>query len=147
MLFLFVPEILDTKETFDKINQMIKTTKSYMYLVCPYFDGALKLPFKNLSHHIDINMIFGKNEDQIDRLINYVADYDLNFSIYFHDNLHSKIYLNENFAIISSLNLLKYSVENNHEISVLFDRSKHPKQWDKIYQQIKVIKKDAYKNF
>jgi hypothetical protein len=39
-----------------------------------------------------------------------------NINVYYQENLHAKLYFNENVAIITSLNLIDYSIKNNIKI-------------------------------
>ena len=46
-----------------------------------------------------------------------------NLNIYFLENLHAKCYMNENSALITSMNLYGYSEENNREMGLFINRS------------------------
>lgn len=45
-----------------------------------------------------------------------------NLLLYSHPNVHCKCYLNENYLLITSMNMYEYSEENNREMGVLFSR-------------------------
>lgn len=56
-------------------------------------------------------------------------------NIYFYDNLHAKLYFNENTALITSMNLLDYSIKNNLEIGCLLNRGETKKMRKQFYEK------------
>ena len=56
-------------------------------------------------------------------------------TIYFNDSLHAKCFLNENTAIVTSMNLYHYSMVNNVEFGVLFERKDDPENYSKILEE------------
>ena len=55
------------------------------------------------------------------------------FETGFVENLHAKCYLNENTAIITSMNLYEFSQQNNDEIGIRVDSKEDPQ----LYREIK----------
>lgn len=49
---------------------------------------------------------------------NFIKDF-VDIEMYFHPDLHANVYINENVALISSMNLYVYSIENNIGCGVL----------------------------
>lgn len=137
-------EILNAQKTFDKIALMFNQSTKYFYLVSPYFDTSIRLDSLLRNYDYDLNIIVGKDSDKLDYIIASTFEYG---NIFFCENLHSKIYLSEDSAIISSMNFYEYSIDNNFETSVFIERSKYPNQWQQIYEQIKVIKKSSKKEW
>jgi phosphatidylserine/phosphatidylglycerophosphate/cardiolipin synthase-like enzyme len=87
------------------------------------------------GRNVDIRVIFRK-----DAKIN--AD-DLSFlnslkmkHIFTCKDLHAKCYLNENTAIITSMNLYDYSQTHNREIGIKVDNKEDPDLYKEIYDEI-----------
>ena len=53
----------------------------------------------------------------------------------FRKNLHAKCYLNEKQALLTSMNLHKYSQEHNDEMGILVSKKDDPELYDAIYQE------------
>jgi hypothetical protein len=53
----------------------------------------------------------------------------------FCQNLHAKCYLNERYAIITSMNLYDFSQVNNNEMGVIFDRDQEQKLYRDTYEE------------
>ncbi len=142
VLFL-VMEILDTKQTYSKIELMFSQSNRYFYIISPYFRVDLPL-FKLLnSYRYNLNIICGKDEKGIDEAIESCFD----ARIMFCENLHSKIYLSEKSVIISSMNFYDYSIKNNIETSVFIDRSNYPFHWEQVYDQVRFIRKNSFREW
>lgn len=113
-------EVLNTKETAKAIMNLITNSRVRCYLISPYFDFKGKYKKAILENkNCEFVIVYGKNE------LNYEAEdfiYDTqNINLLYCENLHAKIYLNEKECIISSMNLYKYSENNNIEISIKFN--------------------------
>lgn len=65
------------------------------------------------------------------------------FKIYDNPKLHSKIYLNDNYAIVSSMNLYETTIVENHETGVEFFKSKSPNEYSKLLNICKSIVNDS----
>ena len=70
---------------------------------------------------MDVSLIFGKNE--IQNLKEDKLSYCNNLKVYYLDNLHAKCYLNEDTALITSMNLYDYSEQNNREMGIEVKKS------------------------
>ena len=53
----------------------------------------------------------------------------------FCKNLHAKCYLNENRALLTSMNLYEFSQVNNYEMGVLVVREEERELYDEIYRE------------
>ena len=62
-----------------------------------------------------------------------------NASIYSLDNLHAKCYLNEDSAIVTSMNLYQHSQENNWEMGIKIDKSNDPVLYADIAQHLSLL--------
>jgi hypothetical protein len=59
-----------------------------------------------------------------------------NVIIYALDNLHAKCYINQDTAIITSLNLYQFSEHNNREMGILVDKSTDPELYVNIFNEV-----------
>jgi hypothetical protein len=113
-------EILTTPHITDKIIEIIEKAEKYCFLVTPYFDKWTHLErcLEDALKHKKKIVFFIRDEKFYDKNI---RDFHINykFDIIFIKNLHAKLYVNEQEALITSMNILKYSQENNYEIGVL----------------------------
>ena len=81
-----------------------------------------------------INVVYGKGElrPEEKRFLE-----GLGIELTFLENLHAKCYLNESEALLTSMNLHKYSQENNDEMGILVSKEKDRKLYEDIYRQVK----------
>ncbi|MDE1465910.1 phospholipase D family protein [Spartinivicinus poritis] len=86
---------------------------------------------------IDIRLIYGKNELQPDE-IDWLKSLDF-VRTSFCKNLHAKCYLNEELAIITSLNLYEFSQVNNNEMGILVQRADEPDLYNDAYEEAQRI--------
>lgn len=84
---------------------------------------------------IDTRLIYGKSElqpDETDWLnsMNYIRTS-------YCDNLHAKCYINEDEALITSMNLYEFSQQNNNEMGIIVSRENEPDLYNSIYDETK----------
>jgi hypothetical protein len=113
-------KILGTTETSYHIEQLIRETRHYLIIVSPYLkiNTRLKVELENCFNRCENNIIVYR-ENQLDPKEYKWLKSQKKLTLISIENLHAKCYLNENSAIISSMNLYEYSQINNHELSVL----------------------------
>jgi phosphatidylserine/phosphatidylglycerophosphate/cardiolipin synthase-like enzyme len=93
------------------------------------------------SSKLDIKVVYRSDKDgelndkDMDFLLNQLKNADV-FAL---DNLHSKCYLNENTAIITSMNLYQHSQENNWEMGIKIDKSTESDIYEKISGHVSYI--------
>jgi hypothetical protein len=80
------------------------------------------------SPKIDIKVLYRPKKDSElnDNDMYFLLKKLNNANIYALDNLHAKCYLNENTAIITSMNLYQHSQENNWEMGIKIEKSTDP---------------------
>ena len=66
-----------------------------------------------------------------------------NIKIYFLNNLHAKCYLNENMALITSMNLYGYSEENNREMGIEIQKKENYELYEEINNECLSIRNSA----
>jgi phosphatidylserine/phosphatidylglycerophosphate/cardiolipin synthase-like enzyme len=132
-------EFLDTNEISSELYKMVTRSKEKLYLVSPYLQMSDKIKImiqqaEKTSSKLDIKVVYRSNKDgelndkDMDFLLNQLKNADV-FAL---DNLHSKCYLNENTAIITSMNLYQHSQENNWEMGIKIDKSTESDIYEKI---------------
>jgi phosphatidylserine/phosphatidylglycerophosphate/cardiolipin synthase-like enzyme len=117
---------LKTSGITHEIEELISNAKQKLYLITPYLqisplirplirDLVLKIPT------IDIIVVCRSdkiNAEDMEFLQNLKS-----VKIWALDNLHAKCYLNEDTAILSSMNLYQYSERNNYEMGVKIQKN------------------------
>lgn len=123
-------EFLDTNATSSELSKMISRSKEKLYLVSPYLQMSDKIKImiqqaEKESPDIDIKVLYrsDKNSEINDKDMDFLLKQLDNASIYSLDNLHAKCYLNEDSAIVTSMNLYQHSQENNWEMGIKIDKS------------------------
>ena len=115
--FIFDAQILDS------IEDVIKRAQQQIVIVSPYNDfplpGRMRSALEKAAadKDISIQIVCRKEEEQkqrkyLDWLIGLGAE------VYLVERLHAKIYSNESFGIITSMNLRETSMLNSREIGV-----------------------------
>jgi len=116
-------KFLNTSGTTFFLEELIKNTNKKLVLVSPYlqFNTRIKQLIEDVNNSgIEIDIIYGKNNLHKDEK-NWLSTLD-NACVRFCENLHAKCYLNEDAAIITSMNLYEFSQVNNNEMGILIQK-------------------------
>ncbi|PHI18046.1 hypothetical protein CEQ90_19985 [Lewinellaceae bacterium SD302] len=104
------------------IELIVKESKSVIYLVSPYIrlnDDLYERIKEANDRGVKIIVVYGKQD-----MLTDADEYFKNLSnsyLYYHKNLHAKVYLNESIGLITSMNLYTSSSLNpNRELGVFF---------------------------
>ncbi len=110
-----------------ELEMLLEKAKASIILISPFiklhprYESALRTKLND--PHIEVTIVFGKNEEDISRSM---AETDFNFfkqfpniQIKFEKRLHAKYFANESYAILSSMNLYSFSQDNNIEAGIL----------------------------
>ncbi|MBQ1670637.1 MAG: hypothetical protein II070_02475 [Treponema sp.] len=124
-------EFLTTKGIAASIEKIIRTAREHIVIISPYI--KVDKTYIERLHEADrnnvrIHIVFGKKD-----MADFEKDKFQNFrnlNIYFLENLHAKCYMNENSALITSMNLYGYSEENNREMGLFINRSDNYNLYD-----------------
>ena len=137
-------KFLKGNELNAELEKLLESAESEIILISPYIklhdryrDALLT---KLDSPEIQITILFGKNEKDISKSMNQ-DDFEFfkqfpNIDIFYEKRLHAKYYANESKAILTSMNLLEFSQNNNIEVGILMERSNKgdddidTKSWD-----------------
>ena len=126
-------KFLTTTEISAALDNLIKNAQNEIILISPYVKVNQRL--QNVIQDADRRgvqfwLLYGKSEikpeewDWINRLTTK--------EVGFVQNLHAKCYLNENTAIITSMNLYQFSQQNNDEMGILVSRAEEAELFEEI---------------
>lgn len=123
-------KFLNPDKLIKEIEDLFEDAEEYLFIVSPFIklDKKLKqiLEPKKSDSNFQVVLLYGKNESNHNQSL---GNDDLSFfkefknvDIYYHPDLHAKYYANDFRSIVTSLNLLAFSIANNIEVGVLFER-------------------------
>lgn len=119
-------EFLTDERLSNSIGTLFRYASKFIFIVCPYIKFHPKIndflsnkSRKDLQLHI---LYRGKHsgEDYLNfdqESLNTILKFE-NLLIVRNPDLHAKFYANENFSILSSMNLYDYSFDNNIEFGI-----------------------------
>jgi phosphatidylserine/phosphatidylglycerophosphate/cardiolipin synthase-like enzyme len=128
-------EFLDTTAISYHLEKLLKTARRRLVLISPYL--KLRPRIRQLIEDatrvgVKVQVVYGKKEqcDEVERLktLNGV-------DVTFCKNVHAKCYLNEEFGIVTSLNLYDFSQANNQEMGILFCKSSDPELYQSVCEE------------
>jgi hypothetical protein len=112
-------KFLNTTGVSYHLEELIKGTKDRLILISPYlqFNDRIKEHINNLNiQKRDIRIVYRENKLQLDE--NNWLESQIGVRTSICKNLHAKCYINENEAIITSMNLYEFSQMNNNEMGI-----------------------------
>jgi phosphatidylserine/phosphatidylglycerophosphate/cardiolipin synthase-like enzyme len=134
-LFGSDPRLVSDGEIYSKVRELISEAEEDLLVISPYIDPTVdfvrQLEAAALERQVNVGLIFRK-----DKLSEYRSkDWFLRLekagvALGVIERLHSKVYLNEASAIVTSMNFYSSSGENSFEVGVLFEKS------HKLYGQL-----------
>jgi len=128
-------EFLDTTAISYHLERLLKTAKRRIVLISPYL--KLRPRVRQLIEDaarigVQIQIVYGKKE-QCDEVA--VLKAMTRVSVTFCKNVHAKCYLNEDFGMVTSLNLYDFSQANNQEMGILFTKLTEPDLYQSVSQE------------
>lgn len=129
-------KFLDTTGVSYHLQQLINKANERLVLISPYLkiNERIKQSLEDKNRmKIDIRVVYGKNELQPDE--NNWLKSMASIRASFCKDLHAKCYLNENEAIITSMNLYEFSQVNNNEMGILVDKTTDPDLYKEIHDE------------
>ena len=112
-------KFLTTRGTTSQIEDIINKAKKRLVLISPYvkIPGTLFQSLKDAdSRKVKMTLVYGKKELDSD-VMSQFRQLD-NLSLFFLENLHAKCFFNEEYMVITSMNILEAS-EKNREMGIL----------------------------
>ncbi|MCX6258256.1 MAG: phospholipase D family protein [Bacteroidia bacterium] len=114
---------LDTTGVSFYLEKLIKGTNDRLILISPYlqFNERIKEQITNLNiQKRDIRIVYRENKLQLEE--NNWLENQIGVRTSICKNLHAKCYLNENEAIITSMNLYEFAQQNNNEMGIYISK-------------------------
>ncbi len=115
---------LTTRGTTSEIERIINTAQNRLVLISPY----IKVPdslLQNLQaadqRGVRTEIVYGKKR-QLDAGVERQLGKLKHMELLFLENLHAKCYFNEQWMVVTSLNLYDFSEQNNREMGVLITK-------------------------
>ena len=133
-------EFLTTTGISFRLEGIIKSATERLVIISPFLkvNERIKELLEDKGRlKIDIRVIYGKNELQPGRKqLARIDDFD-------KDKLLQKssreCYLNENEALLTSMNLYEFSQQNNNEMGIIVSREIEPELYNQIWEESKRI--------
>jgi phosphatidylserine/phosphatidylglycerophosphate/cardiolipin synthase-like enzyme len=129
-------KFLDTTGVSYHLQQLINKANEKLVIISPYLkiNDRIKQSLEDKNRmKIDIRVVYGKNDLQPEEN-NWLKSMTSIRSSFCKD-LHAKCYLNENEAILTSMNLYEFSQINNNEMGIHIDKSVDPELYKDIYEE------------
>jgi phosphatidylserine/phosphatidylglycerophosphate/cardiolipin synthase-like enzyme len=119
------------------LENLIKNANTSLFLISPYlkFNSRIKqlLDDKNRLR-LDIRIIYGKVDLQTDES-KWLKSMD-SIKVLSCKNLHAKCYINENEAIITSMNLYDFSQQENNEMGIYITKTEDPDLYEDVNREV-----------
>jgi len=134
-------EFLETNGISAALTELIKNTDDKLFLISPYLQIADRLRLlikeKDSRNIIDIKVVFRTDKLKAEEM-SFLQELN-NVKVLSCDNLHAKCYLNENTAIITSMNLYQHSQQNNWEMGIKIEKNTDLELYENIFEEVKLI--------
>lgn len=124
-------KFLNTTGVSYHLEELIKGTKERLILISPYLQlsDRIKEHLSNLNiQKRDIRIIYRENKLQLEE--NNWLESQIGIRTSVCKNLHAKCYINENEAIITSMNLYEFSQRNNNEMGIYISKTHDAELYD-----------------
>lgn len=136
-------KFLDTQAISNELMKLIKEAKEKIILISPYLKVNSQIQERlrtksKVGTLSEIVLVYGKSELKKTELDWIKGIEDL--KVYEKSNLHAKCYINEEKAIICSMNLFDYSQQNNIEMGILISKQHDPEAYNELFEEINNIK-------
>lgn len=133
-------EFLNTSGISNNLEELIRNSKDELYLISPYIkigDNIRQIMREKDLQSVTTTVVYKKiNKQDKDNLI-FLKELE-NCKFYILKSLHAKCYLNENAAIVTSMNLHESS-KNNWEMGIKIEKNSDPDLYNNIYNEVMLI--------
>jgi hypothetical protein len=131
-------KFLNTTGVSYHLENIIKNANDRLVLISPFLkiNNRIRELLEDKNRlKIDTRLIYGKSELQPDETdwLNSMKFIRTSYC----DNLHAKCYINEDEALITSMNLYEFSQQNNNEMGIIVNREKESELYHSIYEETK----------
>ena len=134
-------EFLTTEGVSDRLANIIGEANEFVWLVSPFINPSDRLKERiddTQKSDVRVNLIYGKKQRQRGEEEWFTSRKWI--STYYYEELHAKCYLNERNALLTSMNLVEYSEQNNREMGILIARKDEPKIYEQVLAETASIK-------
>ncbi|MCL2185615.1 MAG: phospholipase D-like domain-containing protein [Treponema sp.] len=136
-------KILYKEELVKKVIELIKSSNKELNIVSPYiddWDDMYNILKELCEKNVKINFYI-RDDNRNDDLPYIIAKYEeIGIKIYHIEYLHAKIFINDNEAIIGSLNLTEFAFAVSEEIGGLTDTDEEYKEIFNIFKKKIILK-------
>ena len=127
-------EFLNTSGITHQLEEIIRGSQGgRLLLISPYlkFNSRIKDLLEDQAQRwkTNIYIVYGKTELRSEET-KWLADNFVRTS--FREHLHAKCYMNENYALVTSMNLYEFSQVNNDEMGILVSAADDPVLYEAI---------------
>jgi len=139
-----MPKFLTTAGATYHIEDIIQNATKSVTLITPYLKLSQTLAerLKDADKAgLKITLIFGKEELKSDQKA--ILLQLKNLEIFYLENLHAKCYYNEEYLVLSSMNLYETSQNKNREMGVLFNAQEDKEMYEAAIKEAISIKNSA----
>jgi len=130
-------KFLNTTGVSYHLEELIKNTKDRLILISPYlqFHKRVKDNLENLNiQKRDIRIIYRENKLQVEESNWLESQIGIRTSLC--NSLHAKCYMNEDEAIVTSMNLYSFSQQNNDEMGIYVKKKDDPELYNDILNEV-----------
>lgn len=130
-------KFLNTTGVSYHLEELIKGTKDKLILISPYlqFTDRIKEHLSNLNiQKRDIRIVYRENKLQLEE--NNWLESQIGIRTSLCKNLHAKCYINENEAIITSMNLYEFSQQNNNEMGIYISKAQDIELYNATLEEV-----------
>ena len=139
-------EFLGTHDVNTSLHRIIKDAQTVLVIISPYIrlHNRLRDLFEEKDiPDIDFRLVYRHKEDARHRgewaeTTKWLDSLDHVKTSYLED-LHAKCYLNENEALVTSMNLYEYSQDKNYEMGILVSKENDRELYDKVLEESNTI--------
>ena len=133
-------QFLTTTGISYRLEEIIKTAEERLVLISPFLrvNERIKELLEDKDRlKMDVRVIYGKNQLQPEE--NNWLESMASIRTSYCKNLHAKCYLNENEALLTSMNLYEFSQVNNNEMGILISREEEPALYGEVWKEAQRI--------
>jgi RNA polymerase-binding transcription factor DksA len=130
-------KFLNTTGVSYHLEELIRNTKDKLILISPYlqFTDRIKEHLANLNvQKKDIRIVYRENKLQMEE--NNWLESQIGIRTSICKNLHAKCYINEEEAIITSMNLYEFSQMNNNEMGIFVSKKDDETLYNEISKEV-----------
>ena len=135
-------KFLDTQGVSAELSQTIKNAKERLVIISPYIQVNPQI--QRLLVHTDADVLVVCRRERIREEEKWL-EYLTSVKVCYHQDLHAKCYLNEEQAILTSMNLYQFSQQNNVEMGLLIRAREDRELYEEIRKEADRIEKGSDK--